>query len=153
MAAVSHTCIPACTACTRCRRACARCAAPPPPGSPAPRSRSATASAACSPPPARSSWRTRHREGPSSIACDALPSQPPRRQSSAKEGEIVHISSPTVKVIPVVDRRGCRGLPKSAKARRCGNGGILAGHCLVLPAQIGNSIHGSVRSRSMGQKS
>jgi hypothetical protein len=40
---------PACTACTHCRRACARCAASPPPKSPAPRSRSATASAACSP--------------------------------------------------------------------------------------------------------
>jgi hypothetical protein len=35
-------------------RACARCAAPPPPKSPAPRSRSAMASAVCSQPPARS---------------------------------------------------------------------------------------------------
>jgi acetyl-CoA acetyltransferase len=33
---------PACTACTHCRRACPRCATPPPPKSPAPRSRSAT---------------------------------------------------------------------------------------------------------------
>jgi acetyl-CoA acetyltransferase len=49
---------PACTACTHCRRACPRCATPPPPKSPAPRSRSATVWAACSPPPARSSCRT-----------------------------------------------------------------------------------------------
>jgi hypothetical protein len=47
MAAVFPTCIPACTASTPCRRACARCAAPPPPKSPTPGSRSATASAAC----------------------------------------------------------------------------------------------------------
>src|SRR6202045_4809181 len=61
MAAASPTCTRACTACTHCRRACARCAAPPPPKSPVPGSRSATASAACSPPPARSSCRmTRH---------------------------------------------------------------------------------------------
>ena len=51
------------TVCTPCRRACARCAAPPPRRSPAPRSRSATASAACSPPPARSLCRTSRREG------------------------------------------------------------------------------------------
>jgi acetyl-CoA acetyltransferase len=59
MAAVSPTCIPACTACMHCRRACARCAASPPPRSPMPRSRSAMVWAACSPPPARSSCRTR----------------------------------------------------------------------------------------------
>src|SRR5260370_26078201 len=62
MAAAFLTCTPACTACTRCRRACARCAAPPPPRSPAPRSRSTTASAACSPPSARSLCRTSRRE-------------------------------------------------------------------------------------------
>jgi len=56
MAAASPTCIPACTA--PCRRACARCAASLLRRSPAPRSRSATASAACSPPPLRSSCRT-----------------------------------------------------------------------------------------------
>ena len=55
MAAVFPTCIPAYT---HCGRACARCAAPPLPRSPAPRSRSATASAACLPPPARSSCQT-----------------------------------------------------------------------------------------------
>jgi hypothetical protein len=43
-------------------------AAPPPPKSPAPGSRSATASAACSPPPARSSCRTRRFEAPDVIA-------------------------------------------------------------------------------------
>jgi acetyl-CoA acetyltransferase len=53
-AAVFRIRIPACTACMHCRRACARCAAPPPPTSPAPKSRSATVSAVRSPPPARS---------------------------------------------------------------------------------------------------
>src|SRR5262249_40903143 len=81
MAAAFRTCIPECTACTHCRRACARCAAPPPLRSPAPRSRSATASAACSPPAARSSCRTRRREGP-------VNGQTQRSGEQRKRGEI-----------------------------------------------------------------
>jgi hypothetical protein len=57
MAAISPTCIPA----------CARCVVPLPPKSPAPGSRSATASVACPPPPARSSCGT-NRLRPSKIS-------------------------------------------------------------------------------------
>src|SRR5260370_18902359 len=97
MAAAFPTCIPACTACMRCRRACARCPAPPPRRSPAPESRSATASAACSPQAAPSSCRTRHYKKSAGITENVMRRSKPKSKIMVADG--------AGGLLEVVDRR------------------------------------------------